>query len=156
MRNWGSACLNTMGLGRPWRREWNLGQGFQQGVTEHRRPEWLAKPLGMNWGRDEGPTEAWGCRVLLPPMSVALGVATTILQGRCFLSLGPESLSLAPSCIQELPGSRALSRCSVNTGGTNGLAGEGANERYSWGDKLAGKDGCFPPWPSSSLSLARL
>ena len=61
----------------------------------------------------------------------------TTLQGMCFLSLDPERLSLAPSCIQELPLSRAHSRCSVNTGGTSELAREGANERYSQGYKLA-------------------
>lgn len=57
--------------------------------------------------------------------------------GHVFLFLDPERLSLAPSCIQELRLSRAHSRCSVNTGGTNELAREGANERYSRGYKLA-------------------
>lgn len=122
-----------MGLSQPWRQGWNLGQGFQQAMTEHRYPEWPAKPLRMTWGRDKGPTEAWGCRVLLPRMRVAI----TTLQGMCFLFLDPERLSLAPSCIQELRLSRAHSRCSVNTGGTNELAREGANERYSRGYKLA-------------------
>ena len=105
-----------MGLSQLWRQDWNLGQGSQQGVAEHRRPAWWAKPLsGAETRGPLTPGVAGSCS----PDEGGTDCGSHHGLGYVFpglLPLDPELLSQAPSCIQDLPLSGAHSRCSVNTG----------------------------------------